>query len=67
MYRDLSFENAIDFARDLVRIPSTSGDEGAVAERVMSELKLLRFDDTWTRSAMFLRASKAQETGLPSC
>jgi succinyl-diaminopimelate desuccinylase len=48
MYRDLSFENAIDFARDLVRIPSISGDEGAVAERVMSEFKLLRFDETWT-------------------
>jgi succinyl-diaminopimelate desuccinylase len=48
MYRDLSFENAIAFARDLVRIPSISGDEGAVAERVMSEFKLLGFDEIWT-------------------
>jgi succinyl-diaminopimelate desuccinylase len=48
MYRDLTFENAIGFAHDLVRIPSISGDEGAVAERVMSEFKLLRFDETWT-------------------
>jgi succinyl-diaminopimelate desuccinylase len=48
MYRDLSFENAIAFARDLVRIPSISGGERAVAERVMSEFKLLRFDETWT-------------------
>ena len=48
MYRDLSFENAIAFAHDLVRIPSISGDEGAVAERVMSEFKLLGFDETWT-------------------
>jgi succinyl-diaminopimelate desuccinylase len=48
MYRDLTFENAIAFAHDIVRIPSMSGDEGAVAERVMSEFKLLRFDETWT-------------------
>src|SRR5205085_5266375 len=47
-YRDVSFENAIAFARDLVRIPSISGDEGAVAERVLSEFKLLGFDETWT-------------------
>lgn len=47
MYRDLSFESAIAFAHDLVRIPSISGDEGAVAERVISEFKLLGFDETW--------------------
>jgi hypothetical protein len=33
MYRDLTFDNAVAFARDLVRIPSISGDEGAAAER----------------------------------
>ncbi|MGZ4887703.1 MAG: M20/M25/M40 family metallo-hydrolase [Candidatus Angelobacter sp.] len=48
MYRDRSFENAIAFAHDLVRIPSISGDEGAVAARVMSEFKLLGFDETWS-------------------
>lgn len=48
MYRDVSFENAIAFAHDLVRIPSISGDEGAVAARVTSEFKLLGFDETWT-------------------
>ena len=48
MYRAVTFENAINFAHDLVRIPSISGDEGAAAERVMSEFKLLRFDETWT-------------------
>ena len=48
MYRDLTFDSAIAFAHDLVRIPSVSGDEGAVAERVMSEFKLLGFDETWT-------------------
>jgi succinyl-diaminopimelate desuccinylase len=48
MYRDLTFKSAIAFARDLIRIPSLSGDEGAVAERLLSELKLLRFDEVWT-------------------
>lgn len=48
MRRDLSFENAIAFAHDLVRIPSVSGDEGAVAARVMTEFKLLGFDEVWT-------------------
>src|SRR5436309_10487195 len=48
MYRDLTFDSAIAFAHDLVRIPSISGDEGAVAERVLSEFKLLGFDETWT-------------------
>jgi putative selenium metabolism hydrolase len=48
MYRNVNFESAINFAHDIVRIPSISGDEGAVAERVMSEFKLLRFDETWT-------------------
>ena len=48
MYRDVNFENAINFAHDIVRIPSISGDEGAVAARVLSEFNLLRFDETWT-------------------
>src|SRR5258708_18982834 len=48
MYRTLKFESAIDFARDLVRSRSLSGEEGAVAERVISECNLLRFDDVWS-------------------
>lgn len=48
MYRDLSFDSAVAFAHDLVRIPSISGDEGAVAGRVLSEFKVLRFDEVWT-------------------
>ncbi len=48
MYRDVTFESAIAVAHDLVRIPSPSGEEGAVAQRVMSEFKLLGFDDAWT-------------------
>jgi succinyl-diaminopimelate desuccinylase len=48
MYRDVTFESAIAVAHDLIRIPSVSGDEGAAAQRVMSEFKLLQFDDVWT-------------------
>jgi succinyl-diaminopimelate desuccinylase len=47
MHNDLRFEQAVSFARDLVRIPSISGEEEAVARRVADELKRLRFDDVW--------------------
>ncbi|HUE76681.1 MAG TPA: M20/M25/M40 family metallo-hydrolase [Longimicrobiales bacterium] len=46
--RDLSFDAAIRFASDLIRIPSPSGGEEAVARRVVDELQLLGFDDVWT-------------------
>jgi succinyl-diaminopimelate desuccinylase len=39
------FDAALAFARDLIRIPSLSGEEGAVATRVLSEMKALGFDD----------------------
>ncbi len=42
---DPTFENAIAFARDLIRIPSPSGAEGAVAQRVLDEFDRLGFDD----------------------
>jgi putative selenium metabolism hydrolase len=45
---DLSFERAIAFAQELIRIPGLSGDEGAVAARVLRELEELGFDDLWT-------------------
>lgn len=48
MHRDLTFESAIAVAHDLIRIPSISGDEGSAAQRVLSEFKLLRFDEVWT-------------------
>jgi succinyl-diaminopimelate desuccinylase len=41
----LSFERAIAFARELIRIPSLPGDEGAVAARLMRELIALGFHD----------------------
>jgi succinyl-diaminopimelate desuccinylase len=42
---DLSFERAIAFAQDLIRIPGAPGAEGDVAARVMRELIALGFRD----------------------
>lgn len=42
-----SFDQALSFARDLIRIPSLSGAEGDVAARVLTEMRDLRFDDVW--------------------
>lgn len=47
MIRDLSFDRAIAFAQELIRIPSPPGQEGEVAARVEHELKTLGFDDVW--------------------
>jgi succinyl-diaminopimelate desuccinylase len=41
----LSFERAIGFAQDLIRLPSLPGEEGEVAARVMRELIALGFHD----------------------
>ena len=46
--RDLSFERAIEFASDLVRIPSLPGEEGDVARRIVDVLHLLGFDEALT-------------------
>ncbi len=45
MTRPATFENALAFAQDLIRIPSPSGHEGEVAERLRSEMELLGFSD----------------------
>jgi succinyl-diaminopimelate desuccinylase len=42
---DLSFERALAFAQDLIRIPGAPGSEGDVAARVMRELIALGFHD----------------------
>lgn len=42
---DLTFERAISFAQDLIRIPSPPGAEGEVAARVMREMVALGFSD----------------------
>ena len=44
----MSFEQAIRFAQDLIRIPGLPGQEGDVAARVLAENKKLKFDDCWT-------------------
>lgn len=47
MKRDPTFERAIEFARDLIRIPGLPGAEGDVARRLTRELEDLGFDDVW--------------------
>jgi putative selenium metabolism hydrolase len=44
--REVTFENLVDFARDLIRIPSPSGGEEAVARRILEEMRALGFSDT---------------------
>ncbi len=39
-----SFENALSFAQELIRIPSPSGREGEVARRVREEMEALGYD-----------------------
>lgn len=44
MTREPTFENALAFAGDLIRIPSMSGEEGEVAARLREEMRALGFD-----------------------
>ena len=43
-----SFDGAIAFARDLIRIPSLPGEEGELTRRVIAEMEALGYDDVWT-------------------
>lgn len=45
---DPSFDAAIGFAADLIRLPSPPGGEEAVARRVVEEMERLGFDEAWT-------------------
>lgn len=45
MPKDPTFENAIAFAQDLIRIPSLSGMEGDVGRRVLDEMNALGFEN----------------------
>ncbi|MDA0328897.1 MAG: M20/M25/M40 family metallo-hydrolase [Gemmatimonadetes bacterium] len=45
MSREASFENALAFAADLIRIPGLPGQEGDVARRVVEEMEALGLDD----------------------
>jgi len=44
----LDTDRLITFARDIVRIPSLSGEETQVASRIEAEMKALAFDSVWT-------------------
>ncbi len=43
-----SFDGAIAFAQDLIRIPSLPGEEENLAHRVVAEMEALGYDDAWT-------------------
>ena len=45
MASDPSFENALSFAQDLIRIPSPSGSEGDVVRRILQEMETLDYDE----------------------
>ncbi|HET7229715.1 MAG TPA: M20/M25/M40 family metallo-hydrolase [Longimicrobium sp.] len=51
MERDLSFERAIGFAAELIRIPSLPGEEGEVARRIVDEMWALGYDEARTDRA----------------
>jgi putative selenium metabolism hydrolase len=43
--REPSFQNALSFAQDLIRIPSPSGGEGNVVRRILQEMEALGYDE----------------------
>ncbi len=43
----LDTDRLISFARDIVRLPSLSGEETHVARRIEAEIKALGFDNVW--------------------
>ncbi len=44
----ISFDRAIAFAQDLIRIPSLPGEEGDLARRVVAEMESLGYDEAYT-------------------
>jgi len=63
---DLSFERAIRFAAELVRIPSPPGGEEAVALRILDELRALGFDEARTDRAGNVIGRVAGTGGAPA-
>jgi putative selenium metabolism hydrolase len=47
MMKGMDTEQLIQFTRDIVRLPSLSGQEDAVARRVEAEMQALDFDRVW--------------------
>lgn len=43
-----SFDSAVAFAQDLIRIPSLPGEEGELVRRVVAEMEALGYDEVWT-------------------
>lgn len=43
-----SFDAAVAFAQDLIRIPSLPGEEGELVRRVVAEMEALGYDEVWT-------------------
>jgi putative selenium metabolism hydrolase len=66
MAREVSFERAIGFAAELIRIPSPSGEEGAVARRIVDELRALGFDEARTDRAGNVIARVAGQGRAPA-
>jgi putative selenium metabolism hydrolase len=66
MRRDLSFERAIHFAAELIRIPSLPGEEEAVARRIVEELRELGFDEAYTDRAGNVIGRIAGTGGAPA-
>lgn len=65
MERDRSFDRAMEFAAELISIPSLSGEEGGVAARILEELRALGFDEAWTDRAGNVIARVAGTGGAP--
>ncbi len=64
MPKDPSFENAVAFAQDLIRIPSPPGAEGDVAARVLKEMEDLGFEDCrWDDLGNVLGTVRGREGG----
>lgn len=63
--RDLSFERCIQFAADLIRIPSLPGEEEAAARRIVDELKMLGFDEAYMDNAGNAIGRIAGTSGAP--
>lgn len=46
--RGPSFDGAVAFAQDLIRIPSLPGEEGDLTRRVVAEMEALGYDEVYT-------------------
>jgi succinyl-diaminopimelate desuccinylase len=66
MKRDLSFQRAIHFAAELIRIPSLPGEEERLARRIVEELRALGFDEVAIDRAGNVVGRIAGRAGAPA-